>query len=330
MQSFFDKERNFWGVGLSTVAGVEKAYALLDLTEVAAVEPFLAFKAFDAFASGALASRYVDDLKTAMLNEAATEAFAVMEATGTKPKGRRKPPKTSKADEPGKVHEIHIEMGPYADRLAAIPALRIERDIARRLSERIAPLLPAIRAYTDKRGTDPITANLLAGLINKIQNGHKYAAQPKSEGVPGSPSELIHAYMNLWRGLYTGLLDIAGRYGTTAPAQSATPTAAPAERLKWKSSTAAFAYIFRTLAAQGYFDLPRKGGKGNDPNTAAFARMLLQAFEIPGKDGNPITPEVLRVRLADGAPGRLADTKAAKFQIPAAGELIVPDAGEME
>lgn len=110
-------------------------------------------------------------------------------------------------------------------------------------------------------------------------------------------------------------------------------TAAPArltDRLKWKSSTAAFVHIFNTLAKEGYFDLPTKGGKGNDRNTAAFARMLLQAFDVPGKDGTPITSEVLRVRLADGAPGQLAETKADKFTIPPKGELVVPNAGELE
>lgn len=119
---------------------------------------------------------------------------------------------------------------------------------------------------------------------------------------------------------------IAANVATTGT----TATQGTTDRLKWKSSTAAFVHIFNTLAAGGYFDLPTKGGKGNDPNTAAFARMLLQAFDVPGKDGNPITSEVLRVRLADGAPGQLAEAKAAKFQIPDAGALIVPNAGELE
>lgn len=113
-------------------------------------------------------------------------------------------------------------------------------------------------------------------------------------------------------------------------ANGTTATQGNTDRLKWKSSTAAFVHIFNTLAKRGYFDLPTKGGKGNDNNTAAFARMLLQAFDVPGKDGNPITSDVLRVRLSDGAPGQLAEGKAAKFQIPETGELIVPNAGELE
>ncbi len=314
-------------MGMGTVEGVEKAWALPDLSEVATVEPFLAFRAFDAFASGALASRYVDDLKSAMLNEAAAEAMATAEATGTKPKGRTKPPKASKMDEPGNFFEIQIEMGPHAARLDSIHALRIEKDIAYRLSSRIAPLLPAIRAYTGGRGTDPIIAGRLSWLIDRIGQGHKYATQPKSKGVLGSPSEFIHVFMNLWRELNAGLLDIAATLST------GTATATPErqlERIEWGSSTAAFAHIFRTLTERGYFPMPRKGGKENEPNVTAFARILLQAFDVKGEGGKSLTAEQLRVRLADAAPRPLADTKRGKFQIPQAGELIVPKAEELE
>lgn len=110
-----------------------------------------------------------------------------------------------------------------------------------------------------------------------------------------------------WRALKKGILEIIATLPQPdpSPTTGTTATQGTTDRLKWKSSTAAFVHIFNTLAAGGYFDLPTKGGKGNDPNTAAFARMLLQAFDVPGKDGNPITSEVLRVRLADGAPGQL-------------------------
>lgn len=118
--------------------------------------------------------------------------------------------------------------------------------------------------------------------------------------------------------------------GNDAAAQMVASTAAPSGRLKWKSSTAAFAHIFRTLAARGYFDLPRKGGKEGDFNNTEFARILLQAFDVPGKDGASITVEALRSRLSEGGPGKLADAKAGKIQIPGAGELIVPDASELE
>lgn len=316
---------------MSNANELEKVWALPDLSEVATMEPFSAFMVFSGYASGALASRYVDDLKNAMLNEAAAEAMGVVDLVETKPK---EPAKPSKVDEGTNTFEIQLERGPDIAPLHAIQIGRIERDIAQRLPARIAPLLPAIRAYTDKRGNDPITAGRLSWLIDTIRQGHKYVTQPKSAGAPGTPLELIYAFMDLWKDLYMGLLDIAGQYGTIAPAPTpttgTTATQGNADRLKWKSSTAAFVHIFNTLAAGGYFDLPTKGGKGNDPNTAAFARMLLQAFDVPGKDGNPITSEVLRVRLADGAPGQLAEAKAAKFQIPDAGALIVPNAGELE
>lgn len=145
--------------------------------------------------------------------------------------------------------------------------------------------------------------------------------------------EILAAFQRIREQLNTLLDEIADEHLSQPDPMATTGTTATqgtTDRLKWKSSTAAFVHIFNTLAAGGYFDLPTKGGKGNDPNTAAFARMLLQAFDVPGKDGNPITSEMLRVRLADRAPGQLAEAKAAKFQIPDAGALIVPNAGELE
>jgi len=118
-------------------------------------------------------------------------------------------------------------------------------------------------------------------------------------------------------------VDPVATNGTTA-------TKGTPERLKWKSSTAAFAHIFNTLAQEGYFDFPRKGGKENDPNFTGFARVLLQAFDVKGEDGNSLTPEQLRVRLRPSAPRPLAETKTAKFQIPDKGILIVPNADEMK
>lgn len=108
------------------------------------------------------------------------------------------------------------------------------------------------------------------------------------------------------------------------------PDALPMERLEWRSSTAAFVYIFNTLAERGYLDIPRKGGKEGERNLAAFARALLQAFDVKGGGGKSLTPEQLRVRLSSGSPGQLADTKRAKIQIPQSSELVIPDVGEME
>lgn len=102
------------------------------------------------------------------------------------------------------------------------------------------------------------------------------------------------------------------------------------ERLVWTSSTAAFAHIFTTLSAAGYYPMPRKGGKGNEPNFTGLARILLQAFDVKGEDGKSLTAEQLRVRLTDAAPRPLADTKKAKFQIPDASALVIPNAEELE
>jgi hypothetical protein len=136
--------------------------------------------------------------------------------------------------------------------------------------------------------------------------------------------ELRAAVVERLKGIATSIaLDPIPNNGTTA-------TKGTPERLKWKSSTAAFAHIFNTLAQEGYFDLPRKGGKENDPNFTGFARVLLQAFDVKGEDGNSLTPEQLRVRLRPSAPRPLAETKTAKFQIPDKGILIVPNADEMK
>jgi hypothetical protein len=95
-------------------------------------------------------------------------------------------------------------------------------------------------------------------------------------------------------------------------------------RLKWKASTNAFVHVFNTLAAQGYFELPSKGGKQGEMNNTEFARLLLEAFDVNGSDA-----ENLRRRMA-GAGRSLVEYKAQRFQIPAANELIIPPASEME
>ncbi len=102
------------------------------------------------------------------------------------------------------------------------------------------------------------------------------------------------------------------------------------DRLPWTSSTAAFAHIFTTLSTAGYFPIPRKGGKNNEPNFTGLARVLLQAFDVKGEDGISLTAEQLRVRLTDAAPRPLAETKKAKFQIPEASVLIVPETKKLE
>jgi hypothetical protein len=96
------------------------------------------------------------------------------------------------------------------------------------------------------------------------------------------------------------------------------------ERLKWKSSIAAFEYIITTLAKQGYFDIPKKGGKNGEPNLAALARALLLAFELGGKDEQPLSIEKLRLRLSPGSESKLSASNQDKFQIPDHRALIIP------
>lgn len=102
------------------------------------------------------------------------------------------------------------------------------------------------------------------------------------------------------------------------------------ERLEWIPSTAAFEYIFSTLAKRGYFKIPAKRGKEGEPNLTAFARALLLAFDVKGKDGNSLNAEQLRVRLSPGSEGKLRSTKQEKFQIPESNELVIPNVDELE
>lgn len=191
-----------------------------------------------------------------------------------------------------------------------------EAEVLDQCARRIQSLIPAIQQYVQGRAGDPLVTARLSWLIDKVATAYE-----QHRGHSGISE------------LYAGLLEIAEHPETDPDAVAiirTTATQGTTDRLKWKSSTAAFAHIFNTLAKEGYFDLPTKGGKSNDRNTAAFARMLLQAFDVPGKDGNPITSEVLRMRLWEKGPGQLAESKAEKIQIPDKDRLIVPNADEME
>jgi hypothetical protein len=102
------------------------------------------------------------------------------------------------------------------------------------------------------------------------------------------------------------------------------------ERIEWISSVAAFEHVFSTLAARGYFKLSKKGGKKGEANLKHFSRQLLSLFDVPGEGGRRVTAEQLRVRLSPGAENKLAGVKQKKFQIPQAGELIIPPAEDLE
>lgn len=107
-----------------------------------------------------------------------------------------------------------------------------------------------------------------------------------------------------------------------------TGTVSDMEKIKWLSTTSAFCYIMNTLAQQGYIQLPTVGGKENDANITAFARILLKAFHL-GEGEKGVTVDQLRIRLSEGGPRPLAKSKAGKFQIPEKGELVIPPATEM-
>lgn len=170
--------------------------------------------------------------------------------------------------------------------------------------------------------------NTLHGHLKEFQVGTKQGA-PVLERLSneGNGNEVLNAFERIRVRLLKELDAIATSLPDETPSEVAV---VGAERLPWTSSTNAFAHIFTTLSTRGYFPMPRKGGKMNEPNFTAFARVLLQAFDVKGEDGKSLTAEQLRVRLTDAAPRPLAETKKAKFQIPEKGELIVPNAEELE
>jgi len=192
------------------------------------------------------------------------------------------------------------------------------------LSARFAPLLPAIREYISQRPQDPAMLNRLAWLADQVE-------------IVNAQDYPLHGFPRLgcteWRALKKGISDTITNLPTALgnPVELApTATKGTPERLPWTSTTSAFAHIFTTLSNAGYFPIPRRGGKENEPNFTGFARVLLQAFDVKGEDGNSLTVEQLRVRLRPSAPRPLPETKTAKFQIPDKGILIVPNADEME
>ncbi len=95
------------------------------------------------------------------------------------------------------------------------------------------------------------------------------------------------------------------------------------ERLTWKGSIAEFEFIFSTLAAKGYFEIPMKGGKVGERNNTAMARALMQCFDIR-VDGKETTVENLRQRFSPGSPSKLSESKRNRYNIPGPGELVIP------
>lgn len=267
---------------MGTVGSVERKWALPDLSEVATMDPVSAFARFNEFAGRALSPTYMEELKTAMHDVAAAAALAATEATGTKPEGRRKPPKPSKADELGKVHEVRIEMGQHIARLYSTHAPTIERDIARRITDRIAPLLPAIRAYVGQRPQDAMTAARLAWMIDDIRHWHRHVTRPERKGEPPTDPLILVAYTHLahWRTLYTRLLEIAQQLSAAPGRTASNAQAAPGSsggRITWKGQPAELYVLFDELVGKGWVELPKNRGKRS---RSALARIIHAMFQF--------------------------------------------------
>ena len=215
---------------------------------------------------------------------------------------------------------------------------RITQDVSTALHARIAPLLPAIHSYMSNRPNDPATVNRLAWMAEQIEaipGALEGRALWRSREQPEGFLMRRKFEPMAWKELHDGLLEILN----TATVNSGRVAAAPArstERIVWTSSTAAFEYIFSTLAARGYFKIPPKRGKEGEPNLTALARALLLAFDVKGegegegKDRKSLNAEQLRVRFSPGSEGKLTVTKQGKFQIPASNELVIPNVDELE
>lgn len=169
----------------------------------------------------------------------------------------------------------------------------------------------------------------LKGYTIGTKEGARIMERMKAEGMG---AEVLAAFDRI-RGHLNALLDeMAEEHNPEhVVTEESSPTEQrPMERLEWIPSTAAFDYIFSTLAARGYFKIPGKRGKEGEPNLTALARALLLAFDVKGKDGNSLNAEQLRVRLHPKSEGKLTDTKQSRFQIPASNELVIPNADELE
>lgn len=194
--------------------------------------------------------------------------------------------------------------------------IQVDREPVRKaVADRFAPLLPAMRTYVAQRSQDPTTLNRLAWMNDEVE-----------AAITSFPTMLKGA--SKWPELKEGIASMIANLGTNnAPAP---PTSANVERIEWIPSTAAFEYIFSTLAKRGYFKIPSKRGKEGEPNLTEFARALLLAFDVKGRDGNSLNAEQLRVRLSPGSQGKLSESKEGRFQIPAANDLVIPNADELE
>lgn len=197
----------------------------------------------------------------------------------------------------------------------------------------------ALRAYSgDKDGaydSSLIIEHWSKGWLVRLQRAVVAAEDPSST----SPrlEDMVKA-MNIWqpRGAFSsyevawleehagiGLNWLAGEVEKIYKVEGREAVGdAQGERLEWKCTATAFAYIFNTLAGQGYVDPPPKGAKSGDPNYTELARILLQSFVvIGGRTKKPLTAAELSFRMSPSY-RPLPAGKRRLITIPPAKELM--------
>ena len=91
-----------------------------------------------------------------------------------------------------------------------------------------------------------------------------------------------------WRYVEGSLSEYLGRVAdhiTVATTGGDIVTAGSGERIEWKGSAAKLAYLFQSLHARGWIDLPSHNGQ---PNWTALARVLHSTFDIRTPDGKEV------------------------------------------
>jgi hypothetical protein len=91
-----------------------------------------------------------------------------------------------------------------------------------------------------------------------------------------------------WQCVEGSLSEYIGRVADHVAAATAggdIATAGSHERIEWKGSAAKLAYLFQSLHAKGWIDLPSHNGQ---PNWTALARVLHSTFDIHTPDGNEV------------------------------------------
>lgn len=192
------------------------------------------------------------------------------------------------------------------------PSLTTEQTNARghalrhALSERFAPLLPAIREYVTKRFPDPAILNRLAWLADQVEvvilqdyPAHGFPREGSSE----------------WRALKKGILDTIANLPTASVQLPQKAMRGNPERMEWNGSTIEFVTIFKNLLKSNYVELPSSGGKQGEGNVTEYIRRLQQTFIIRKEDETEFTPEGLADRWR-GKP--MGEEREKQFDIPEA------------